>query len=326
MFEEIPNMWTPVLLSRELGDKPKAVVLAGVNLVVYRVNGEVGTLLEHCPHRGVSLALGKVKEGCLECPFHGWQFKTNGECAHVPLNPEAKKDNLKTRAFPTRDLAGLIWVFTGEVAEGEPVVPEALTRKGTVLDYRREVWQTHWTRAMENMLDFPHLPWVHGKSIGKALAKSLRRDSRVFQEITPDEHGFRLDFRMDDHETNNLWWRRPNAMVLNIMDQPGRYLRVQVFCVPEKTNYTQMILISASDFGFFNIFAPLSKLFAPDVLMEDKAVLESSWPMQVPAPADEKSVATDKGTLVFRTWYRKLMRQAAAGSPEERGEVVELNS
>ncbi|MER5617797.1 Rieske (2Fe-2S) protein [Streptomyces sp. NPDC002215] len=28
-----------------------------------------------CPHRGVALRLGQVRDGALECPYHGWLFE-----------------------------------------------------------------------------------------------------------------------------------------------------------------------------------------------------------------------------------------------------------
>ena len=36
---------------------------------------------------------GRVKGDCLECPFHGWQFRgSDGQCNHIPY---ADKGNLK---------------------------------------------------------------------------------------------------------------------------------------------------------------------------------------------------------------------------------------
>ena len=43
-------------------------------------------LVDACPHRLAPLSQGRVdpKTGCIECPYHGWQFNTNGECTDVP--------------------------------------------------------------------------------------------------------------------------------------------------------------------------------------------------------------------------------------------------
>lgn len=40
----------------------------------------------YCPHLGANLAVGgRVVGNCLECPFHGWQFRgDDGKCVKIP--------------------------------------------------------------------------------------------------------------------------------------------------------------------------------------------------------------------------------------------------
>jgi phenylpropionate dioxygenase-like ring-hydroxylating dioxygenase large terminal subunit len=74
VFSGFANVWTPLTLARRVKKKPLAITLAGEKLVLFRDGkGQLGALLDQCPHRGVALSLGKVRDdGCLECPFHGW--------------------------------------------------------------------------------------------------------------------------------------------------------------------------------------------------------------------------------------------------------------
>jgi hypothetical protein len=44
------------------------------------------------------------------------------------------------------------------------------------------------------------------------------------------------------------------------------------------------------------------------ILLEDRAILESSRPHEVPPPAEERSVPTDRATLHFRSWYLARVR------------------
>lgn len=107
MFSGFANVWTPVILARELERKPLAVTLAGEKLVFFRdAEGRAGALLDRCPHRGVALSLGKVEGGCLVCPFHAWEFDRQGQVTHVPLNPDAKRERLFAPSFPVRELGG----------------------------------------------------------------------------------------------------------------------------------------------------------------------------------------------------------------------------
>ena len=51
------------------------------------------------------------------------------------------------------------------------------------------------------------------------------------------------------------------------------------------------------------------------VLGEDLSVIEAQDPPEVPAPADELSVLTDKVSIAYRRWLKELS-DAAARSPE----------
>ena len=121
LFPSFPNQWTPVLIARDLRTKPVQVRVGGTNVALFRADGRVGALLDSCPHRGVALSLGKVENGCLVCPFHGWEFKGDGACAHVPFNPELNLDRVRATPVPVRELGGLIWLFTGLSTDTEPL-------------------------------------------------------------------------------------------------------------------------------------------------------------------------------------------------------------
>lgn len=59
----------------------------GEQVAVFR--GQDGTAYvvdAYCPHLGANLAVGgRVVGGCIECPFHGWQFRGNdGKCVRIP--------------------------------------------------------------------------------------------------------------------------------------------------------------------------------------------------------------------------------------------------
>ena len=56
--------------------------LLGTQYVVFRDgDGQAHVLNDTCVHRGGSLSKGKVVDGCIECPYHGWQFAGDGKCA-----------------------------------------------------------------------------------------------------------------------------------------------------------------------------------------------------------------------------------------------------
>ncbi|HEX8440958.1 aromatic ring-hydroxylating dioxygenase subunit alpha [Archangium sp.] len=322
--EGFADVWTPVAMSREVGKAPYALTLASERIVLFRDNaGRVSALHDQCPHRGVKLSLGKVgKDGCLECPFHGWRFASGGACAHIPLNPmpEEKRQRFAATAFPVRERGGLIWLYTrpGTEAPEEPLVPEVLEQEGAHVWLYAETWNAHWTRAMENMLDSPHLPFVHKGTIGGGLRRRMKPDSRMEMEVHPTPTGFRTSWSMDGQPSDgSLEWLRPNGMALHI-PIPKRLMRLHMWCIPVDANHTRMMLASARDFLGFQPVAGLIDRFNTRILREDQAVVESSHPVEVPPASEERSVATDRATLAFRRWYteRKKRGERETTRPE----------
>ncbi len=308
MFEGFANVWTPVFLARKLKKKPLPVMLAGEKLVFFRdAQGVANALFDRCPHRGVALSLGKVTPGgCLECPFHAWQFDGKGQAVHVPLNPDAKRERLFAHNVPVRELGGVIWAYTAAVAEApsEPTVPDALTMKGVALTFLQLEWKAHWSRAMENMLDSPHVPFLHASTIGRFVRPYLKPDSRMDIEWEDTPYGGRTSSTIDERTEAGaaLDFYKPNMMVLHI-PIPGKVFRMHAFCVPVDDTHVRMLIIGARSFATLSWLNPVFNHSNAKIAEQDRAVVESSFPVQVPRPGDEVSVRTDKATLQFRKYY-----------------------
>jgi phenylpropionate dioxygenase-like ring-hydroxylating dioxygenase large terminal subunit len=309
-------VWTPTLLASALRDRPVATTVAGEKLALFRdADGRVGALVDRCPHRGVALSLGAVtRDGCLACPFHGWEFDREGRCAHVPWNPDAKRERLGAVAVPAVELGGLVWVYTapGAEAPAPPSPPDTLVRPDLARTFTVRDWPVHWTRAMENMLDSPHVPFVHRATIGRARARTMDRGSRMTMRWTPTDHGGLVGMKVDDEpELEILEFHAPNLMVLKI-PIPGRLLRMHAFCVPTGPAATRMIIVGARDFARLRLLNPLFERQNAKILAEDERVLVSSDPPEVPDPSAERSVESDAPTLAFRKYWLGKLRDSRA--------------
>ena len=81
--------WLPVATEAELApQRPLAVTLLGEPLVLWHDGAQAHAFTDRCPHRGARLSLGRVHDGQLECPYHGWRFGGDGQCRHVPALPD----------------------------------------------------------------------------------------------------------------------------------------------------------------------------------------------------------------------------------------------
>ena len=320
MFEGFAHVWSPVALARRLRKEPLAVRLAGERVVLFRdARGTPAALLDRCPHRGVQLSLGRLTEsGCLECPFHAWQFNARGEACHIPLNPDAKRERLFATPLPVRELGGMLWVYTaaGTRAPAEPVLPDTLTRTGLARTHLEVEWNAHWTRAMENMLDSPHVPFLHAKTIGRFMRPYLRPDSRMDIHWEATSYGARtwavLEGR-EAHDAGTLDFYRPNLMALNI-PIPGKTFCIHAYAVPRTERTVSMLIIGARSFATWRLLNPFFNRTNRRIAHEDRAVVESSEPAETPEAAEERSVRTDRATLQFRRYYFEVLKPSSAAT------------
>jgi phenylpropionate dioxygenase-like ring-hydroxylating dioxygenase large terminal subunit len=324
MFEGFAHVWTPLTLASRLQKKPLPVQLAGEKLVLFRDAGGVArALLDRCPHRGVALSLGqRTEDGCLACPFHAWEFDGQGKARHVPLNPDARLERLSATSLPVRELGGLLWVYTapGEEAPAEPVVPDALTNPALAHTYLEVEWRAHWTRAMENMLDSPHVPYVHATTIGRFVRPYLRRDTRMGIGWEEVPHGGRASSWLEgpqERQMAALDFFKPNMMVLNI-PIPGKLFRMHALCVPVSERAVRMIVVGARSFATARLLNPLFNHSNLKVVRQDQAVVGGGGPPAGPEASEEVSVRTDRATLRFRKYYLETLKPSSAAPRQPR--------
>jgi phthalate 4,5-dioxygenase oxygenase subunit len=118
--------WQPAALAEELNAaRPVVPVkLLGEELVLFRdSNGRLGLLDRHCAHRRADLCYGRLENGGLRCPFHGWLFDVTGQCLEQPAEPLESKAyrHLRHRAYPCEERNGIIFAYLGHGAA--PALP-----------------------------------------------------------------------------------------------------------------------------------------------------------------------------------------------------------
>ncbi len=325
MFEEFSKVWTPVLGSWQLKDEQLLpLVVAGTKLVFFRgPDGQPKALVDRCPHRGVALSAGRLVDGCVECPFHGWRLDGRGEVVRVPWNPDAKLAPLRGLALPVREVGSLIWLYTSaDGAPGSEPSPPPVTLRDDVRVCGFAVdFDTHWTRLMENMLDWPHLPFVHANTIGNDLKRGPQ--ARMDIRLEETETGWLSRIAIDDClQPGSLELRWPNQMVLNI-PVPDKTLTLINTCIPVSEGKCRLLVVTVRSFLKLGLMDPVFNWSNRRVVREDKAIVESSWPAAVPPPSDERSVRTDAPTLSFRKRYlAELASTPRSRAPKVRLEVL----
>ena len=119
-----------------------------------------------CPHLGAHLGPsvgGKVRDGCLVCPFHGFEFDTTGQCVATPNAPPPRAAKLKV--YETREILGLVFAWWGSGGRPPqwhlPADPPG-GAEWCELGLRTLRFRGHPQETTENSVDLGHLRYVHG--------------------------------------------------------------------------------------------------------------------------------------------------------------------
>lgn len=162
--------WQPVASLAELESGPRRSLLLGEPLAVFLgADGDPHVVSDRCPHRGASLAAGKVRGGCIECPYHGWRWEgSDGRCAHIPSLADQSQIPARAtvRSHPVAVRFGLVWSCLEEPAAELPRLEW----------FDRGEWQRAHGRPfelpvclgvmIENFRDVAHFAFVHHESLG----------------------------------------------------------------------------------------------------------------------------------------------------------------
>ncbi len=150
--------------------------LLGEPILVGRTHeGELFAIRDVCPHRGMLLSAGKIlkskngTESEVQCPYHGWRFKPDGVCSHIPSLVESQDiqpARIRVFAYPCREVQENIWVYmpadervVTEPEEEPPIMPDIGDRKPAFRE--SEIFHCEVDHAVVGLMDPSHGPFVH---------------------------------------------------------------------------------------------------------------------------------------------------------------------
>ena len=128
--------------------------------------GRISVADAFCPHMGSALgpqAGGQVRDGCLVCPFHGFEYDSTGQCVATPYAPPPRSARLKL--YETHEILGMVfawWGLDGRQA-GWHLPAEYEAGPGwSGIEMRHFHFAGHPQEIAENAVDLAHFSFVHG--------------------------------------------------------------------------------------------------------------------------------------------------------------------
>lgn len=162
-----PNGWYVIIVSKNL--KKGQVVrqkFAGQEVVVFRTElGKACVMDAYCPHLGAHLGFGgKVVGECIRCPFHAFEFNTEGTCTKTGYNshPPAKA---QAKVYAVCEQNGVVLIYHDQ-ENNLPTwgIPEIDMEGWLPFEWAEWNLDSHPQEITENSVDIGHFGATHGYS------------------------------------------------------------------------------------------------------------------------------------------------------------------
>ena len=182
----------------------------GHPLVLWRSedNGEIHCADDLCPHRAAALSEGRLRDGKLECYYHGWQFdaNNNGACNFIPQLATGARIP-KAACLRMREcqiVEGIVWVWMGDgvptkdtPAQNDDLDQLTGQRKGFfVNDFQIDLPYDH-SYLVENLLDPAHIAISHDRTPGGGRREKAEAYEMILDADSVSSDGFTGRYRFE---------------------------------------------------------------------------------------------------------------------------------
>lgn len=332
------DFWYIAARSRELRARPLARTVLGAPLVLFRTEtGAPGALLDRCAHRNTPLSAGRVERGCIECPYHGWRYDTDGTCVEIPSLGQGKElPVVSVRSFPAREQDGFVWVYlgAGEPATGPRPFPH-LGEPGWSSFLMVTRFPAGAMACLENFLDCPHTVYVHqgwfrSRNTREVRAVITRSEEEVqaefFEERDAESVVSRLFFPSGEKLVHTDRFLMPTTSRVDYRFGPDRHFIITSQCTPVTADETLVYTMMSFRFGRLGplirlLFEPISRR----VIRQDVDILrlQTKQVRRFGGP-EFRFVESDLLAPHIRELWRRALAQAEKGAAAPASEEVVL--
>ncbi len=121
------DRWVPVGLENQLmAASSHPVIIEGYGVAAWRGEdgGPVQIWEDRCPHRGMRLSFGFVRDNHLTCLYHGWTYGSDGRCSKIPAHPDLQPPRtICARTYTSASVRGIVFANLSD-APAAALVPD----------------------------------------------------------------------------------------------------------------------------------------------------------------------------------------------------------
>jgi phenylpropionate dioxygenase-like ring-hydroxylating dioxygenase large terminal subunit len=224
-----------------------------------------------------------------------------------------------------RELHDYIYLWWGEPRDQYPPLPDFDYMRDPELVYASttDLWNSHYSRAIENQLDVIHLPFVHYNSIGRGR-KTVVQGPRFNVDEFPGGHDM-ISVWFDNEPEHGQIPLKPNKMPPTDRNPQiqfrfpnvwhnwlGDTFHLFIGFAPIDGEHTKLYLRSYHSMKIpivrqvFNFFSNLANIF---IERQDRRVVITQRPFRSDLHIGEKLIPGDAPVIEYRRRREKLIRQ-----------------
>ncbi|WP_208347566.1 Rieske 2Fe-2S domain-containing protein [Pseudaestuariivita rosea] len=163
--------WRPVALAKDVLRRPRQIWFENMPVVLFHDGRDFQALFDRCPHRFAELSKGRVMQGAIECPYHGWRFQGGGKCVAMPGHLD-DLPNIRVKSFAVLEQDQVI--FIAAKAPDQPPYIHAMVGQDIVVKRVESRAQSTLLDVAENILDATHTHFTHKGILRGLSAKRYR--------------------------------------------------------------------------------------------------------------------------------------------------------
>ncbi|RYL95863.1 aromatic ring-hydroxylating dioxygenase subunit alpha [Sporolactobacillus sp. THM7-4] len=318
MFQDkvLTHDWLAAAYSDDLSYKPLQVMILDERVVLFRTKSGVHAFKDLCIHRGAALSGGKVAGECIVCPYHGWEYNTDGMCVKIPQQPPERVIPPKARTvkYACVEKYGIIWVkLAGDPEEDElPQYEESGDPEFKTVCADPFVLHAAAPRVVENFLDVSHLAFVHDGSLGDSNYPLIPNYRVHWQgnRYVSDE----IPVYADADGTGNygtLYYtfeilRPTTARLKKVNRENGQIFSMLFTVVPNHERKSTVLALVSRNYDL-DQSDEYYKDFQNEIILQDASVVENQRPEELPLDLQaELHLPADRVSIAYRQWLGKL--------------------
>lgn len=276
--------------------------------------GQYNAVDDACSHKGASLSGGVVKNNCIMCPYHGYEFNGKGELEKVPGIEFRPSPQYNVGAYKVVEKNGWVWMNTmpSDPTFADRIFEETeeLNRKDSRVLLEMD-FKCYPRILSENSLDVMHIGFVHTFGNRKRPAP---KEIRPPHEIAPYHWKTSYAYEAGENSMAYQYFGNREMVIENEFYLPhttvarvifGKYISTVItFALPISETKSRLFIKTYRNFWKNPTGDMLTENMMFQTMLQDKAVVENIDPQHMDG---RFNMRFDKLQNTYKTFYKRFI-------------------